>query len=131
MRWSFFLPCIPVAQGRPRAAVTRIGHIRMYDPERSRSWKHELAWASLPYKPKVPSEFPLRISLQFVLPKPASVRRSYPSVKPDLDNLIKGVLDSFTGIFWRDDAQIVDYAMMSKRYGAQSGVAVCIEEIEG
>ncbi len=49
------------------------------------------------------------VDVDFVLPRPPSVpahRRLRPTVRPDLDKLIRAVNDALTGIVWADDSQI-------------------------
>lgn len=56
---------------------------------------------------------PVGIEAVFALPKPKSrIRKTrnafpLPQWKPDLDNLVKAMLDALTGILWVDDNQIV------------------------
>jgi Holliday junction resolvase RusA-like endonuclease len=49
-----------------------------------------------------------------------------PSVKPDLDNLLKNVYDAMNGIVYTDDSQIVS-KIVDKRYGPRPRVIVRIE----
>ena len=64
--------------------------------------------------PNEPLEGPIRLDLVFVMPRPTKRdgRKHkhafrYPhAIKPDLDNLIKSVVDALTGLLWRDDKQI-------------------------
>jgi len=59
---------------------------------------------------------PLAVRYFFTLKRPASVRRPYPSVKPDVDNLVKGTADAITASgLWRDDALVIS-AVISKAY---------------
>lgn len=61
----------------------------------------------------------LALKIIFRVPKPPSIelaRRPYPCVRPDLDNLLKGVQDALNGVLWKDDGQIVEVEM-SKVYG--------------
>jgi Holliday junction resolvase RusA-like endonuclease len=51
-----------------------------------------------------------------------------PTVKPDLDNVIKAVCDAMNGIVLKDDAQIVDYSHCRKVYGVTPMVAVTIKD---
>lgn len=48
--------------------------------------------------------------------------------KPDIDNLIKAVLDACNGIAYHDDAAVVE-VNAKKRYGAEDGVVVTIEKL--
>jgi hypothetical protein len=57
-----------------------------------------------------PLSGPLAVSVAFTLPKPKSApktRRTYPCKRPDLDKLVRAVLDAMTGIVFADDAQVV------------------------
>lgn len=50
---------------------------------------------------------PVDISIAFAMPRPKSARRDFPSVKPDLDKLIRAVGDALTGVVYKDDALVV------------------------
>lgn len=68
------------------------------------------------------------INLMFCMPKPSSVKRSIPSTRPDLDKLIRAVLDALTGIAYVDDGQVVEITA-SKIYSNYVGVKIGIEKI--
>ena len=69
------------------------------------------------------------MTLTFIMPRPKTVRRNYPSVAPDLDKLIRGALDALTAIAYVDDGQVVEiYA--KKIYGEVIGVKIQVAEIE-
>lgn len=130
-RWAFTVYGNPVAQGRPRAYLTRSGHIDMYDPEKSAVWKNRVAIASLPYRPRVPSEAPLVLEITFWLMRPKSLPKwvQYHTKKPDLDNLEKGIKDALEGIYYRNDSQICD-KHSRKRYGDTPRVEIDLREID-
>lgn len=74
---------------------------------------------------------PLSVELAFWLPKPKSVTRFVPSVKPDLDKLIRSTCDGLkTGGLYTDDALIVEitarkyYATESQKAGCSVGVKI-------
>jgi Holliday junction resolvase RusA-like endonuclease len=47
---------------------------------------------------------PLEVRITFSMPRPASVRRPWPSVTPDLDKLVRSTLDGISmGGAWADD----------------------------
>lgn len=56
---------------------------------------------------KVVTLEPVAIEIEFGLLRPKSVKRNLPTVPPDLDKLIRAVLDSLTGIAYQDDSQVV------------------------
>jgi len=55
------------------------------------------------------SEEPLEVLITFYLPRPKTVKRKHPAVKPDIDKLIRGTLDPLTqaGVI-KDDALVVE-----------------------
>ncbi len=91
------------------------------------------------YKDKELMEKPLRVTIKayFEIPKSTSKKRKQqmlnneilPTVKPDTDNIAKGVLDSLNGIAYKDDKQVVKLEV-EKYYSENAYVTVMIEEIE-
>lgn len=65
----------------------------------------------------------------FYLPKPPSAKRDYPTVKPDLDKLVRAVLDGCTDAgVWADDSKVLAIAA-SKHYakdGCPQGVEILV-----
>lgn len=115
----------PVAQGRPRFRQFKgkgpdaKSFVSTYDPSTSRGWKAEIAKAAKNVTPFIPG-IPLSMKLVFYLPKPKSVKRLYPIVKPDLDNFIKAVMDALKDI-WGDDCQVIQISA-GKRYAGIGGI---------
>jgi Holliday junction resolvase RusA-like endonuclease len=79
---------------------------------------------------------PLRVDVIFRLHRPPSIpkKRRLPAVKPDLDKLIRALLDGITdsNSVWTDDARVVDIHAV-KRYalpGEPLGARVRIESAE-
>lgn len=103
-KWQAWLPGEPVAQARPK--VTRRGHV--YYPAKSAGYRKRIArllrvaWAGQPALAG-----PCKIGLLFYRVRPKSNKSEWPTVKPDLDNLAKQVVDACTdaGII-RDDGQV-------------------------
>ena len=108
---TIVIPGVPVPQGRPKFA-RRGNFVTTYDPDKSRKWKaHVKEHAEGQVTELFASEIPLHISAMFYMPGPKSVsvaKRPFHTVKPDVDNLVKGLTDALTGICWVDDAQIVE-----------------------
>jgi Holliday junction resolvase RusA-like endonuclease len=59
---------------------------------------------------------PVEMTIDFRLPKPKTVKRDLPYVAPDLDKLIRAVLDALTGVAYVDDGQVVSITS-TKTYG--------------
>jgi Holliday junction resolvase RusA-like endonuclease len=54
------------------------------------------------------------VNVDFVLSRPASVpehRRIHPTVKPDIDKLVRAINDALTSILFTDDCQVVSMTM--------------------
>ena len=82
---------------------------------RVKSWRQEVAQCALDAMDGPPWEGPVVLTLHFYLTRPKSVKRQYPSVRPDVLKLARAVEDAMTGIVYRDDAQIVEETLI-KRY---------------
>ena len=131
-RWELIITGKPIAQGRARAYKTPTGHIRMYDPPLSKDWKLWIRYCVLAQSPKQPSLAPMILRATFWMPRPKSLPKSvlYHTKKPDVDNLLKSCKDALTGIFFRDDAQIIRVEG-EKRYAVvqSPGVVIELEEV--
>lgn len=133
MNYTFEIPGAPVAKGRPR--MTRSGHA--YTPRQTRDYE---AWVRLCWRHagQPMSLQPLQIRLEFYLPIPKSFRKKQreaalagvllPAKKPDIDNLVKAVLDGLNGLAYQDDKQIVALEA-AKGYGAAPLVQVTLQEV--
>jgi Holliday junction resolvase RusA-like endonuclease len=100
--------------------------IGFYDPKESKAWKADIAKEVAGQSP-FPGGIPLTLTAKFYLTKPKSVKRLYPTVKPDLDNYTKAVMDALKDI-WGDDCQVIRI-IASKQYSVNgAGVWIVIDE---
>lgn len=69
---------------------------------------------------------PVRVTVEFHLTAPKTVRRAAPSVRPDLDKLLRAVLDglAMAGAF-ADDAQVTEISAR-KVYGPAPGAWITV-----
>ena len=117
----------PKGQPRPRA-FTKGGKARIYDSGTAEGWKGQIALAARRSLPELPYTEPICMRIIFNMPRPQRLmRRRDPAGpvphtgSPDIDNLLKAVMDAFTQIgFWRDDTQVIDCAV-TKQYHAKDG----------
>ena len=136
--YSFILPGIPVAQGRPRFS-TAPGFVVAYDPAKSKDYKKCIAYMASLNGPSVPLLEPVRLSLRIFLPIPKSFSKKKheeaeegslrPTKKPDISNVLKGVEDAMKGIMYADDSQIIEYGTIGKWYSAKPRIEVEVERI--
>jgi len=104
---------VPIAQKRARA--TRKGaYISVYDPQKVE--KQQVRWQVQSYYREEPLKCPVELEVSFFLPIPKrsskvktrlmSEQEIKHTVKPDVDNLEKFLLDCLNGILFDDDSQI-------------------------
>lgn len=119
---DYFVPGQPIPQGSKTAAVIS-GRAVMFDANKKlKSWRQAITMATnleltrLRWTGYEPGDA-LVVFLHFHLERPKSVKRLEPTVKPDLDKLVRAVLDGITDArAWNDDSQVVAvYA--TKNYG--------------
>lgn len=128
---SFFVPGIPRPQGsmKPmRSAST--GEVIAVPSQNLAPWRTSVGWyARQAMSGAPPSSAALSVEATFRLQAPKK-RRPYPSVRPDADKLTRAILDAMTGIVFVDDCQVVDL-VVCKRYAAEPGVQILVEEMPG
>lgn len=121
----------PKPQGSTRAFIPK-GWARAVittDNKKLKPWRQEISgMAKNESRPEAWMEAqPLIVHLYFFLAKPKSTKRARPTTKPDIDKLARGVLDSLTGILFRDDSQVVGLRA-DKHYDSVERVEIVISE---
>lgn len=120
----FFVPGKPVPQGSLKFINGRPIHERATDLA---VWRSDVA--RLAREAGVtPYEGAVTLSLTFHMQRPKTVKRDEPHVRPDLDKLVRAVMDGLTGVAYEDDQQVCQLHA-TKRYGDQVGVGVTITGI--
>lgn len=124
---SFFVPGKPQAQG---SKVKTTWGMREMNKELG-PWRERVALVAHEAKSQdqLFIEGEVAVELQFVLYRPTHAPKTklLPGTKkPDLDKLIRGVLDALTQVLWSDDAQVTK-VIATKRvadHGETPGVHV-------
>jgi len=134
---TFTIPGTPQPQQRPR--FTRQGSfVRTYDPPKSKAAKKVVSdvatMAAFDAGLTEPMAGPVEVVVEFHMPIPKSSKArpdDYHIKKPDLDNLIKLVLDGISDscAVWRDDSQVSEVAAC-KVYGVNPQTRVRITEVD-
>jgi crossover junction endodeoxyribonuclease RusA len=70
----------------------------------------------------------VKVEIDFIFNRPKSAQRAFPTVAPDLDKLIRAVLDGLTGVAYEDDSQVI-LIQATKTYGQNVGVWIGIEQV--
>lgn len=83
-----------------------------------------------------PFEGPLSLFVTFHMPMPDSWSLKMKKkllgapvvVKPDIDNLVKGLMDAANGILYKDDNQVTDITV-KKRYAEKGMIELTVQEV--
>lgn len=92
----------PVAKARPR--MTKTGHI--YTPAKTKHQEAEITLAWVRKYDKIRLENAVGIEVTFNMKKPQKTKDRYVLKRPDIDNLLKTVLDGLNGVAYIDDKQV-------------------------
>ena len=133
---KFWVDHNPVGQPRHRVSTVR-GHARLYLPSKHpvHGFKKAIR-AAFPKQRKVANAIGIEVIAWFSRPN-SKVWKTKPMLgewhtsKPDVDNILKAVLDALNGLAWGDDCQIAS-AKITKRVCSGDevrGVWVLIEEL--
>lgn len=111
----FMIPGRPVGKGRPR--FTKNGHC--WTPDKTVAYERDIKmayWSTYGHR-KYGADKALAVGIVLYYPRPKSMAKYKrlmaqkgvlrPIVKPDVDNVIKSILDALNGVAFEDDRQIV------------------------
>lgn len=117
------------------------GQIAVSDAnKKSKPWKQEVAAAAREAYQGPVLEGPLRATIKFFKVRPkghfkasgalskAGNDTPFPTMKPDVLKLARGIEDALSSVLYRDDAQIVDERIL-KNWGTSAYVEVTIEPV--
>lgn len=97
MRLQFFVPGEPIPEGSTKAFSRGGKVVVIHDNQRLASWRAVVCMVSLVAAGEQgwPERFdgPVMVVAKFWLPRPKTVKRAVPSVKPDLDKLQRALGD--------------------------------------
>ena len=126
---QFMVYSDPVPKGSTKAFVVNGRACTTNANSKTKAWETLVATVAQEHRPEELWRGPVAVALRFIVSKPKTVKRGYPSVKPDIDKLARAVLDGLTGIVFQDDAQVIDLEVR-KRYGDSPGVSVLVWEVK-
>ena len=131
---TFHVPGVPRGKKRPRFA-RRGNFVTTYQPEEDKERESLIRACYLKAAGDIgPYDGPVAITIEALFTVPASwsqKKKACPgpmTSKPDLDNIVKSVLDSLNKVAFVDDSQVIRNAA-SKRRGDVDETIVTIERI--
>jgi Holliday junction resolvase RusA-like endonuclease len=142
MRIEFAVRGEPKGQPRPRAFAFA-GRARIYDAGTAEGWKSCIAEAVRPYLPATPIETPVRVTIDFLMPRPKSHYRTGKNAgvlkdtapkwftsKPDIDNLEKAVYDALTIVgLLKDDSLVVQHSVQKYYADGHPGAIITVVSV--
>lgn len=133
---SFIVPGKPAPQGSMVAAISKTtGRVFMKSGNEKalRAWRRDVAASAIRVGAEL-IEGPVRVDVAFTLQRPKSHYRTgknarllrdsapaLPTTKPDVDKLLRAVLDALTGIAFVDDAQVTQ-TVATKSYALRGEI---------
>ena len=129
---QFVVTGVPVQKGSMRAFVIKgptgpRANVVADNSPQLKSWQHGVGDAARRAGAQV-LEGPIEVRVLFrFLPPASDKKRKAHTVKPDLDKLVRAVLDGLTGVAFRDDAQVVRL-LAGKEYAATAEAHVTVSE---
>lgn len=114
MKIAFTVYGTPVPQGSLKAFTPKGWNrsILTSDNKKLKPWRQEVAGQALHAVESAGESItrdPIGISVRFYFARPTSTSKKvlHKTTKPDIDKLLRGILDALTGIVFADDAQAV------------------------
>jgi Holliday junction resolvase RusA-like endonuclease len=105
----------PVGKARPRFGRSRTGKAVAYTPFKTKKYEQEVkTLAQVAMFGKSMLEGPVRVTVAAYFSH--KTKTGYHTSRPDLDNIIKAILDGLNGIVFHDDAAVAEI-IASKKYG--------------
>jgi len=129
--FSKFISGDPRSKGSFRPIKTKDGRVFMAQSKASKSWENTIrelcqGWGA-------PHDGPVRLLVLFFLPRPKSHYRTgkyagelredaprWPDKTPDIDKLLRAVMDGLTRVLYDDDKRVVSVEC-EKRYTKATG----------
>ena len=120
----------PRPQGSMRAFIPRGAKFPVVtaDNKKLKPWRNEVAGVAVSLDVQcIAAHIPVSVDIAFFFARPKSVKRTAMTVKPDIDKLIRSVLDAITGILINDDSQVCS-VLATKAYSSTERAVIRLTE---
>jgi Holliday junction resolvase RusA-like endonuclease len=116
----------PVGKARPRFGRRKDGGVMTYTPRETKNYEQSVAaLAQCAMMGKSMMQGPLRVTISAYFQH--KTKTGYHISRPDLDNIVKAILDGLNGVVFEDDAAVASIVAM-KQYGEER-VEVIVENV--
>ena len=135
---DFIVPGTTVGKGRPRF-VKRGNYTHTYTPEATASYENLVKVRAMEaMKGREPFSGPVSCRIELAVIPPASWSNKkqmaalagelFPTTKPDLDNVLKLILDAMNEVVYKDDKQVCMVRVV-KRYGVTALAQIVVMDM--
>lgn len=118
----------PVSKGRPRFGRAKNGSMVAYTPFKTRKYEQEVkSLFQIAMYGKAMLEGPVKVTITAYFN--SKKKSGWHTSRPDLDNIIKAILDSMNGIVVEDDASVAQIVACKRYDDGEERVEVQIENV--
>jgi Holliday junction resolvase RusA-like endonuclease len=117
----------PIGKSRPRFGRTKTGGVVTYTPQKTRDYERALkSFAQVAMIGKTMLEGPVKVTITAYFSH--KTKTGWHVSRPDLDNIIKAVLDALNEIVFDDDAAVCEI-VASKKYDNEERIEVQVVNV--
>lgn len=126
--FSFIVPGKPRGKGRPRTGRNfATGRPIHYTDEKTVAYEKQIANYFLFHGGRKTLR-PVEVAIIACYVRPKSCKETIKTTKPDIDNIVKAVLDGLNSIAYTDDSAVVKISA-TKQYSDSDRLVVVIKEL--
>ena len=131
MRDQFYLHFDTMPSGTAQQKGVRIVHGKpmFYEKSEVKTARQMFTLELKPHAPEKPSDKPIKLTVWFAFDtKNKKLWGQYKPTRPDTDNSLKLLKDCMSGLFFKDDSQVVEETVI-KTYAEKATIMIKWEEI--
>ena len=127
---AIYLPINPpTATAQMKGVRVVHGKPMFYEKSEVKTARQMFTLELKPHAPKVPSDKPIKLTVWFAFDtKNKKLWGQYKPTRPDTDNSLKLLKDCMTGLFFKDDSQVVEETVI-KTYAEKATIMIRWEEV--
>lgn len=117
----------PIGKARPRFGRAKNGNVVTYTPAKTKYFERDLrSLAQVAMMGKTVLEGPVKVTITAYFSR--KTKTGWHTSRPDLDNIVKAVLDALNGIVFDDDSAVCEL-VASKKYDGEERVEVQVNNV--
>ena len=131
MRDQFYLHFDTMPSGTAQQKGVRIVHVKpmFYEKSEVKTARQMFTLELKPHAPEKPSDKPIKLTVWFAFDtKNKKLWGQYKPTRPDTDNSLKLLKDCMSGLFFKDDSQVVEETVI-KTYAEKATIMIRWEEV--